>query len=64
MNAPVVESEVKAVVAQAIENHGKTFDALIPILSEINHTLGYIPAEAIREVKKQIHGPTDRKSVV
>lgn len=58
MNAPVVESEVKAVVAQAIENHGKTFDALIPILSEINHTLGYIPAEAIREVKKQIHGPT------
>lgn len=59
MHAPIVESEVKAIVQQAIEKHGKTPDALIPILSEINHSLGYIPAEAIREVKKQVHNPSN-----
>jgi NADH:ubiquinone oxidoreductase subunit E len=57
MQAPPIESEVKAIVQQAIEKHGKTPDALIPILSEINHALGYIPATAMREMQKQIHDP-------
>lgn len=60
MHAPPAESEVKEVVHQAIEKHGKTYDALIPILSEINHALGYIPAEAMHEVKRQIHNPAER----
>lgn len=59
MYAPAVESEVKAIVQQAIEKHGCGRDALIPILSEINHALGYIPAEAIREVKRQLAHPGD-----
>ena len=59
MYAVAVESDVKMVVQQAIEKHGCKHDALIPILSEINHALGYIPAEAIREVKQQIGHPED-----
>lgn len=59
MYAPTVEKEVKAVVQQAIEKHGCGRDALIPILSEVNHALGYIPAEAIREVKRQVAHPSD-----
>ena len=55
MYAPAVEREIKEVVQEAIEKHGYGRDAFIPILSEINHELGYIPAEAIREVKAQIN---------
>ena len=55
MYAPVIESDMKVIVQQAIEKHGTTRAALIPILSEINHALGYIPAEAMREVKVQIN---------
>lgn len=56
MHAPPVVSDIKEIVRQAIEKHGKTFDALIPILSEINHVLGYI-AEAMRELQQQFHNP-------
>ena len=59
MYAPAVEREIKEVVQEAIEKHGCTRDAFIPILSEINHALGYIPAEAIREVKQQLGHPED-----
>jgi NADH-quinone oxidoreductase subunit E len=55
MYAPAVEREIKEVVQEAIEKHGCGRDAFIPILSEINHELGYIPAKAIREVKEQIN---------
>ena len=57
MHAPHVVSDIKEIVRQAIEKHGKTLDALIPILSEINHVLGYIPAEAMRELQQQFHNP-------
>ena len=55
MIAPTIERDVSAIVQSAIEKHGAKRDALIPILSEINHTLGYIPAEAFQEVKKQLN---------
>jgi NADH-quinone oxidoreductase subunit E len=60
MVASPVESEVKEVVRQAIEKHGRSPDALIPVLSEINRALGYVPAEAIREVKRRFHNPAER----
>jgi NADH-quinone oxidoreductase subunit E len=54
MVAPTVERDVSVIVSEAIEKHGAKRDALIPILSEINHTLGYIPAEAFQEIRKQL----------
>ncbi|MBK7455955.1 MAG: hypothetical protein IPJ46_20210 [Anaerolineales bacterium] len=57
MTAPTVESEITDIVRQAISEHGKKHDALIPILGEINNKLGYIPAEAFREVQQQLHDP-------
>ena len=59
MIAPTIERDVSTIVKDAIEKHGATGDALIPILSEINHALGYIPGEAFREVRKQVHTPTE-----
>ena len=53
MVAPTIERDVSRIVKEAIEKHGSTKDALIPVLSEINHALGYIPAEAFEQVHKQ-----------
>lgn len=54
MVATTIERDVSNIVQEAIEKHGAKRDALIPILSEINHALGYIPADAFVEVQKQI----------
>src|SRR6266542_1738364 len=54
MIAPTIERDVSAIVQEAIEKHGAKRDALIPILSEVNNVLGYIPAEAFQEVRKQL----------
>jgi NADH-quinone oxidoreductase subunit E len=59
MVAPTIERELSAIVSEAIEKHGARRDALIPILSEINRALGYIPAEAFQEVHQQLNTPTD-----
>lgn len=60
MIATIVESEVAAIVQTAIANHGKKHDALIPILSEVNNKLGYIPAEAFHEIQQQLHDPSEQ----
>jgi NADH-quinone oxidoreductase subunit E len=60
MIAPTIERDVSAVVRAAIEKHGSQRDALIPILSEINRALGYIPGEAFREVRRQLKTPADQ----
>jgi NADH:ubiquinone oxidoreductase subunit E len=63
MSALIIESEVAAVVQAAIEKHGKKHDGLIPILSEINHVFGYVPAQAFREVRNQLHDPAEQAYV-
>jgi NADH:ubiquinone oxidoreductase subunit E len=60
MIAPTIERDVPALVQEAIEKHGARRDALIPILSEINHVLGYIPAEAFQEVRRQLQSPEEQ----
>ena len=60
MIASIIERDVSAIVQDAIEKHGAKRDALIPILSEINHALGYIPAEAFQEVSKQLQARAEQ----
>jgi NADH:ubiquinone oxidoreductase subunit E len=60
MIALTIERDVSAIVRAAIEKHGAKRDALIPILSEINQALGYIPGEAFREVRDQLHNPAEQ----
>ena len=59
MIAPTNERDVSAIVRSAIEKHGTQRDALIPILSEINRALGYIPAEAFQEIRRELQTATD-----
>ena len=60
MVAPTIEHDVSEIVQEAIEKHGAKRDALIPILSEINHILGYIPAEAFQEIQKQLQNQEEQ----
>jgi NADH:ubiquinone oxidoreductase subunit E len=57
MTIATSEKELSGLVHEAIARHGRHRDALIPILTEINHALGYIPAEAMAEVRRQVHAP-------
>jgi NADH:ubiquinone oxidoreductase subunit E len=63
MVAPTIERDVSAIVQAAIEKHGAQRDALIPILSEINRALGYIPAEAFQEVRQQLRAAPEQVNV-
>lgn len=52
--------DIPRIVTKAIEKFGRGKDALIPIFSEINAALGFIPAQAITEVRRQIHDPANQ----
>jgi len=53
------ELDIANVVRRAVEIHGKTREALIPILSEVNRVAGYIPQEALAEIRRQVHEPDE-----
>ena len=59
MTAPATEHDIPTLVRAAIAKHGSKRDALIPILSDINLALGYIPGEAFKEVRKQLQDPNE-----
>lgn len=53
-------SEIKAAVHHALENHGTDRDELIPVLLEVNESLGYLPTGAIAEISNAMHVPLSR----
>ena len=53
------ELDIASVVRAAVEKHGATRDALIPILSEVNRAFGYIPEQAMAEIRRVVHSPED-----
>lgn len=59
MNQEAVEINLTELVNAAIGKHGATRDAVIPILSEINRALGYIPVAALPEIRRHIHVPQE-----
>lgn len=63
MTTPTIDRDVVAVVQAAVEKHGNKHDALIPILTEINHVFGYVPGKAFREVRKQLHNPAEQEFI-
>ncbi len=52
--------DVSSVVQAAVERHGATLEALIPILSEVNQALGYLPAEALAQISDELRVPKSR----
>ena len=59
MEQEVSELGLVDLVEKVVEEHGATRDAIIPILSEINRVLGYIPAAALPEIRRRIQIPQE-----
>lgn len=50
-------SSFTTVVQSVVKRHGTSKDGLIPILSDVNHEIGYLPSKAIEEVARLLHLP-------
>ncbi|MCC7129898.1 MAG: NAD(P)H-dependent oxidoreductase subunit E [Anaerolineae bacterium UTCFX2] len=57
MSAHTTDNGYKEMARLAIEKHGTSPDALIPILLEVNQEYGYIPVKALTEIKKHLNAP-------
>jgi len=51
------DQDTLSVVQTAVGRHGVTSDALVPILTEVNQALGYLPAEALTEIGRLLRTP-------
>lgn len=50
-------NETLAAVQQAVKQHGATRDELIPVLTDVNRKVGFLPAEALNEISRLMHVP-------
>ena len=50
-------NENLAAVHEAVKQHGAARDELIPILSDVNRKIGFLPAEALNEISRMMHVP-------
>lgn len=53
----VFMTEIQAAVEKAILLHGESRSELIPILNDVNHALGYLPAAALEEISFRLKSP-------
>ena len=59
MNKTYTEAELDEVIQHSVEHQGAQRASVIPILNEINETLGYIPVEALGQIRRQINAPEE-----
>jgi NADH-quinone oxidoreductase subunit E len=59
MSLEIREQALYATIRTAMAEHGSTREALIPILSEINRHFGYIPTEALGEIRRTLNDPEE-----
>lgn len=59
-----VPPHVAAAVSAAVAAHGDHADAVIPILADVNRTLGYLPPEAVSAVAGALHTPPSQVNTV
>lgn len=52
-----VKSATLEIVQAAVQHHGASREELIPILTEVNRKVGYLPAEALEEISRLMHVP-------
>lgn len=50
-------NETLAAVRAAVKQHGATRDELIPILTDVNRKVGFLPAEALNEISRLMRVP-------
>lgn len=52
-----VSKKIIEAVNQAVKLHGETRDELIPILNDVNKSLGYLPDAALEEISRRLKSP-------
>ena len=60
MTNVLMKPDIPAIVRAAIKHHGNTSDAIIPILNDVNREVGYLPSEALIELKNQLYAPEEQ----
>ncbi|MDX9865003.1 MAG: NADH-quinone oxidoreductase subunit NuoE [Anaerolineaceae bacterium] len=55
---------VLEVVRGVVEEHGGKAEELIPILNDVNRTIGYLPKEALEEIGRLVKTPKSKVSSV
>lgn len=55
--APAALTHTLETVRAAVQKHGATKEELIPILTDVNRALGYLPAEALEEISRLMRLP-------
>jgi NADH:ubiquinone oxidoreductase subunit E len=56
-NGKAAHAEMLAAVRAAVERHGAAREELIPILTDVNRNVGYLPAEALEEISRLMRVP-------
>jgi len=51
------KSDIPSIVQAAVARHGATPEALVPLLSEVNEKLGYLPTAALTEISRALRLP-------
>jgi NADH-quinone oxidoreductase subunit E len=65
MTAAVKESQtMHDIVRKSVADHGATREALVPVLSDVNRALGYLPKEALEAVGRALHTPISQVASV
>ena len=59
MEQELAQPDLVELVDRVVTKHGATRDAIVPILSEINRALGYIPATVLPEIRRHIQAPEE-----
>lgn len=54
------EADVSQVVQTALNRYGTSPDALIPVLTEVNNALGYLPENAMTRISQALRLPTSQ----
>lgn len=52
-----IQHPISFAVQEAVEHHGPSREELIPILSEVNQRIGFLPGEALIEISQRTHIP-------
>jgi NADH:ubiquinone oxidoreductase subunit E len=48
------KSNVISLVQEAVARHGTSHEALVPVLTEVNQALGYLPVDALTEISRSL----------
>ena len=57
VETPAAPMQAQETVRAIVQKHGATKEELIPILTDVNRALGYLPAEALEEISRLMRLP-------